>query len=153
MKISAHRHIGKNAISARPYILDLLEASGSDLGMFLKILAWIGPHFAYFKGPGTGFGPFWTYIKPKSVHLGDLGLDLGHFGGSWILAISGSLVPILSLNRLNLGIWDLIWAILMGPGSGFGPLGPILSLNRPIWGIWDWIWAILRGPWTGFQPI
>ena len=56
--------------------------------------AWIGPYLTYFKGPGPGFepnlssggspgaefGPYWAYFKPKSAHLGNLGLDLGHFG-------------------------------------------------------------------------
>ena len=33
--------------------------------------------------PGPGFGPFWAYLKPKSVNFGALGQDLGHLGGSW----------------------------------------------------------------------
>ena len=61
---------------------------------------------AYFWPNGGLFGGFWAYSGLSGV----LGLDLGLF------------VHILSLIRPILGIWDWIWAILMGPGPGFGPL-------------------------------
>ncbi len=47
-------------------------------------------------------------FKPKSVHFGDLGLDLGIFG------------LILTLNWSVWGIWDWILANLRGPRPGFG---------------------------------
>ncbi len=90
--------------------------------MFCGFWAWIGPYFAYFKGPGPGFEP-----------------TLGSFRGP-----GPGFGPILGLNRPTLGIWYWIRAIL-------GDIVPILSLNRPISGIWDWIWAISRGPGTGFE--
>ncbi len=63
---------------------------GLDLGLFW---AQIGP----LGGSGTGLGPFrgvlsldsghfrgfFAYSKFKSAHFGDLGLDLGHFDGTW----------------------------------------------------------------------
>ena len=102
-------------------ILRWVLGLGSDLfGPIWGLLDWI---WAILGAPGPGFGPFWAYFMPKLAHLGDLGLDLGHFGGSWawIWAISCYL------------------ALLSGASGLFGPLlrgfGPIFVLFLGIMGL------------------
>ena len=104
--------MGHNWPISRVLGLDLV-LFGPILSLNRRILGiwdWI---WAISGGPVPEFGPFrgsWAYFEPKSVHFGDLGLDLGHFEGSlaWIWPCIG---PILSLNPSIWGIWDWIWAI------------------------------------------
>ena len=157
------------------------------LGLFGGFWAWIWAYFRGFEpglgnispilrvlgldssliwalsgGPGPGFGPFWAYFKPKSVHLGDLwwiwaisggggvlALDSGYFGGTWAyfkpksghlgdLGLDlANLCGILGLDSGRLGV---SWTYFKPRSGHLGDLGLDLGHFK---GSWAWIWAFL----------